>query len=173
MPATISEVQGNVRKAEERAGKYLTFRLGQEEFGVRVIKVREIMGIQQITAVPQMPEYLRGVINLRGKVIPVIDLRLKFGLPPLEYSQRTCIVVVQVEGEAGDIQVGVIVDTVSEVLNLTGSDIEDTPDFGAKLATPLILGMAKLKGKVKMLLDIDRVVSAQEIAVMDVLAEQV
>lgn len=154
-------------KADERAGKYLTFKIGPEEFGVRVIKVREIMGIQQITAVPQTPDYLKGVINLRGKVIPVIDLRLKFGLPPMEYTQRTCIVVVQVEGDAGPILVGLVVDAVSEVLNLGSSEIEDTPDFGAKLATPFILGMAKLKGKVKILLDIDRVVSTQEIAVMD------
>ena len=147
--------------------QYLTFKLGSEEFGVRVIKVREIMGIQQITAVPQTPDYLKGVINLRGKVIPVIDLRLKFGLAALEYTQRTCIVVVQVEGEAGPILVGLIVDGVSEVLNLTSSDIEDTPDFGSKMTTDFILGMAKLKGKVKILLDIDRVVSAQEMASFD------
>lgn len=147
-----------------RSGKYLTFKLGAEEFGVRVIKVREIMGIQQITAVPQTPTYLKGVINLRGKVIPVIDLRLKFGLTAVEYTQRTCIVVVQVDGEAGAILAGLIVDGVSEVLNLTPSDIENTPDFGAKLNTEFILGMAKLKGKVKILLDIDRVVSAKEMA---------
>jgi purine-binding chemotaxis protein CheW len=152
---------------DERSGKYLTFKLGAEEFGARVIKVREIMGIQQITAVPQTPDYLKGVINLRGKVIPVIDLRLKFGLPAIEYTQRTCIIVVQVEGEAGPIQVGLVVDAVSEVLNLASADIEDTPDFGAKLTTPFILGMAKLKGKVKILLDIDRVVSTQEIAALD------
>lgn len=150
--------------SDERAGKYLTFRLGPEEFGVRVDKVREIMGVQEITSVPQTPDYLKGVINLRGKVIPVVDLRLKFGLEPIEYTQRTCIIVVQVRGEISTIHVGLVVDTVSEVLNLAGSDIENTPDFGAQLATPFILGMAKVKGKVKILLDIDRVVSAQEIA---------
>jgi purine-binding chemotaxis protein CheW len=150
--------------ADERAGKYLTFRLGPEEFGVRVDKVREIMGVQEITAVPQTPDYLKGVINLRGKVIPVVDLRLKFGLEAIEYTQRTCIVVVQVRGEISIIQVGLVVDAVSEVLNLAGSDIEDTPDFGGQLATPFILGMAKAKGRVKILLDIDRVVSTQEIA---------
>jgi purine-binding chemotaxis protein CheW len=149
---------------DERAGKYLTFRLGPEEFGVRVDKVREIMGVQEITSVPQTPDYLKGVINLRGKVIPVVDLRLKFGLEAIEYTQRTCIIVVQVRGEISTIQVGLVVDTVSEVLNLAGSDIENTPDFGAQLTTPFILGMAKVKGKVKILLDIDRVVSAQEIA---------
>lgn len=149
---------------DERAGKYLTFRLGPEEFGVRVDKVREIMGVQEITSVPQTPDYLKGVINLRGKVIPVIDLRLKFGLEAIEYTQRTCIIVVQVRGEVSTIQVGLVVDTVSEVLNLAGTDIENTPDFGSQLTIPFILGMAKVKGKVKILLDIDRVVSAQEIA---------
>ena len=151
-------------QSDTRSGKYLIFKLGPEEFGVRVIKVREIMGIQQITAVPQTPDYLKGVINLRGKVIPVIDLRLKFGLTAAGYTQRTCIVVVQVEGETGAILVGVIVDGVSDVVNLTPADIENTPDFGSKLDTQFILGMAKLKGKVKMLLDIDRVVSRQEMA---------
>lgn len=153
--------------ADERAGKYLTFRLGPEEFGVRVDKVREIMGVQEITAVPQTPDYLKGVINLRGKVIPVVDLRLKFGLPPEDYTQRTCIVVVQVAGESGAIQVGLVVDSVSEVVNLAAADIENTPDFGEKLSTPFILGMAKLKGKVKILLDIDRVVSAGEVSGFD------
>jgi len=150
--------------ADDRAGKYLTFRLGPEEFGVRVDKVREIMGVQEVTAVPQTPDYLKGVINLRGKVIPVIDLRLKFGLEAVAYTQRTCIIVVQVRGEVSTIQVGLVVDTVSEVLNLSGSDIENTPDFGAQVTIPFILGMAKVKGKVKILLDIDRVVSVQEIA---------
>src|SRR5581483_8939578 len=142
-----------VGAADHRAGKYLTFRLGAEEFGVRVDKVREIMGVQEITAVPQTPAYLKGVINLRGKVIPVVDLRLKFGLAEIEYTQRTCIVVVQVAGESGAVQVGLVVDAVSEVVNLAAADIENTPDFGEKLSTPFILGMAKLKGKVKILLD--------------------
>jgi|SRR5581483_1216451 len=167
MQATTLATPPATSKTDERSGKYLTFKLGEEEFGVRVIKVREIMGIQQITAVPQTPDYLKGVLNLRGKVIPVIDLRLKFGLPSIEYNQRTCIIVVQVEGELGAIQVGLVVDAVSEVLNLTSSDIEDTPDFGARVTTRFILGMAKLKGKVKILLDIDRVVSTQEIAALD------
>lgn len=161
LAGTAAPVSGT---ADDRAGKYLTFRLGPEEFGVRVDKVREIMGIQEITAVPQTPDYLKGVINLRGKVVPVVDLRLKFGLPAAEYTQRTCIVVVQVAGESTTIQVGLVVDSVSEVVNLAGGDIENTPDFGEKLSTPFILGMAKLKGKVKILLDIDRVVSARDVS---------
>ncbi len=144
-------------KTDPRAGKYLTFQLGKEEFAVQVLHVREIMGVQEITAVPQMPYHVKGVLNLRGKVIPVIDLRLKFGMPELEYSQRTCIIVVQVEGQAGKISTGIIVDGVSEVLTLQSADIEDTPDFGMGAATPYLLGLAKIKGKVKILLDINKV----------------
>jgi purine-binding chemotaxis protein CheW len=150
-------------RADSRAGKYLTFQLASEEFGVGVLKVREIMGIQEITAVPQTPAYVKGVINLRGKVVPVIDLRLKFGLAAAEYTQRTCIVVAQLQGEAGSIQMGVIVDGVSEVLNLTAAEIEDAPSFGGETAGRYLLGMAKVKGKVKILLDIDQVLSAQEL----------
>jgi purine-binding chemotaxis protein CheW len=148
---------------DARSGKYLTFQLGNEEFGIRVLKVREIMGIQEITAVPQTPGHVKGVINLRGKVVPVIDLRLKFGLPSAEYTQRTCIIVTQVQGDSGLIQIGVIVDGVSEVLNLAASDVEDTPDFGEDVAAQYLLGMAKVKGKVKILLDIDKVLSAQDL----------
>jgi len=163
MQATVMNEVESAGKTDDRAGKYLTFHLGPEEFGIRVLKVREIMGIQDITAVPHTPAYVKGVINLRGKVIPVLDLRLKFGLPAMEYNQRTCIIVMQIQGESGSILMGIIVDGVSEVLNLTGSEIEDTPDFGADFSAPYILGMAKLKGKVKILLDIDRVMTNQEV----------
>ena len=149
--------------ADARAGKYLVFELGQEEFGIRVLKVREIMGVLDITAVPQTPAHVKGVINLRGKVIPVVDLRLKFGLTPIEYSQRTCIIVVQVQGETGPMPMGIVVDAVAEVVNLAPGDIEDTPDFGKGVDTPYLLGMAKTKGKVKILLDIDQVLNSQEL----------
>ena len=159
--------------ADERIGKYLTFLLGREEFAIRVLKVREIMGIQDITAVPQTPQYVKGVINLRGKVIPVMDLRLKFGLPEKEYSQRTCIIVVQVQMGSLSLPTGIVVDEVSEVLNLAAGDIEDTPDFGegAGSASSYLLGMAKVKDKVKILLDIDRVLSSQELHGLDALAQ--
>jgi len=151
--------------ADLRTGKYLTFMLGREEFAIQVLKVREIMGIQDITAVPQTSSYIKGVINLRGKVIPVVDLRLKFCLPEAEYTQRTCIIVVQVQSAGVTLHTGIIVDAVSEVLNLAGGDIEDTPDFGdgGSSAASYLLGMAKVKGKVKILLDIDRVLSAHEV----------
>ena len=148
--------------ASQRQGKYLVFHLDREEFGVHVLKVREIMGLQEITAVPQTPDFVKGVINLRGKVIPVIDLRRKFRLESAEYTARTCIIVLQVHSDGGSMMVGVIVDGVNEVLTLQESEIEDTPDFGDQMRLPYILGMAKVKGKVKILLDIDRVLSQQD-----------
>jgi len=163
---------GAAAKHDNRAGKYLAFLLGREEFAIQVLKVREIMGIQDITAVPQTPQYVKGVINLRGKVIPVVDLRLKFGLPEVEYTPRTCIIVVQIKGTDGTTSLtGIVVDEVSEAVNIAAGEIEDTPDFGDGVATPYILGMAKSKGKVKILLDIDRVLQAQEIAGMQALLQ--
>jgi purine-binding chemotaxis protein CheW len=162
-PVAIPNSEAPAAQTDERAGKYLTFDLAGEEFGVRVLKVREIMGMQEITAVPQTPPHLKGVINLRGKIIPVIDLRLKFGLPAAEYNQRTCIIVTQVRGDAAQLVMGVVVDGVSEVLTLGAAEIEDTPDFGEGFAARYLLGMAKVKGKVKILLDIDRVLSSQEL----------
>ncbi len=150
-------------KSDERAGKYLAFHLGREEFAIQVLKVREIMGLQDVTAVPQTPACVKGVINLRGKVIPVVDLRLKFGLPAAEYTQRTCIIVVQVQSEAGETLMGIIVDGVSEVANIAPAEIEDTPDFGQGVDTPYLLGMAKGKDKVKILLDINEILSASEL----------
>lgn len=150
--------------ARALAGKYLTFRLGAESYGVPVLKVREIIRLTPITAVPQMPNYIKGVINLRGKVIPVVNLRIKFGLPEVESSERTCIVVVQVELSSNTkTHMGMIVDAVEEVANLPAQDIEESPNFGAAVDTTYILGMAKVKGTVKTLLDIDKVVTAESI----------
>jgi len=165
MPQSIvsGNESGAAAQTDTRMGKYLTFQLGDEEFGIRVLKVREIMGLQQITAVPQTPAHIKGVINLRGKVLPVIDLRLKFGLAAAEYTQRSCIIVTQVQGESAPVLMGIIVDGVSEVLNLAASEIEDTPDFGEEVSGHYLLGMAKVKGKVKILLDIDKVLSSQEL----------
>ena len=141
------------------AGKYLTVALDNESYGVAVLKVREIIRMQKITPVPQMPEFVKGVINLRGRVIPIVDLRIKFGLKA-SFADRTCIVVVQVKLPSGvTVQMGLIVDSVEEVVTLTAAEIEPTPDFGSRIETGYILGMAKIKGGVKTLLDIDRVVS--------------
>jgi purine-binding chemotaxis protein CheW len=148
---------------DTRAGKYLTFKLGKEEFGIQVLRVREIMGVQDITAVPGTPPHLKGVINLRGKIIPVVDLRLKFALPDAPFTQATCIIVVQIAQEAESSMIGVIVDCVSEVLNLSASDIEDSPDFGEGAGASYVLGIAKCKGTVKILLRIEDVLTFQEL----------
>ncbi len=170
MATALYERQENV-VVDNRAGKYLTFCLGKEEFAVRVLHVREIIGIQDITTVPQTPACIKGVINLRGKVIPVVDLRLKFGMPEQAHTERTCIIVIQVEGAAGAMNTGIIVDEVSEVLNLSGSEIEPTPDFGDGADTPYLLGLAKVKDKVKILLDIGQVLKDQELSGMPALLE--
>ena len=119
-----------------------------------------------ITSVPQTPEFVKGVVNLRGKVIPVMDLRLRFGMTSIDYTERTCIIVVEIAGQSGTILVGIVVDAVSEVLNIKGDDIEKTPTFGTKLNTDYILGMAKMEGGVKILLDIDQVLSSDELSVL-------
>jgi len=143
---------------DHKGGKYLTFKLADEEYGVEILKVREINGLMDITAVPQMPVYMKGVINLRGKVIPVIDLRLKFGLEEIESTEQTCIIVVDVGKE-----IGIIVDTVSEVLDISGENVEPPPDMGASLDTAFILGMGKVGEAVKILLDIDQVLTTDEL----------
>ncbi len=145
------------------AGKYLTVVLADEAYGIGVLTVREIIRLQKITPVPQLPDFVKGVINLRGRVIPVIDLRVKFGLKA-EITERTCIVVVQVKlGAEQVIHMGLIVDAVEEVANLLAAEIEPTPDFGTTVSTGYFLGMAKVKGQVKTLLDLDRVVGADTV----------
>jgi len=156
-----------VKVMADREGKYLTFTLASEEYGIGILKIREIIGMMPITSVPQTPDFVKGVINLRGKVIPVMDLRLRFGMEAIDYSDRTCIIVVEIEGDGGAVQIGIVVDSVSEVLNIKGEEIEDTPTFGTKLNTDYILGMSKMEGGVKILLDIDKVLSAEEIAALD------
>jgi purine-binding chemotaxis protein CheW len=149
--------------AKTTANKYLTVTLENESYGMAVLKVREIIRLQKITPVPQMPPYVKGVINLRGRVIPIVDLRLKFGLKA-EIAERTCIVVVQVSVSAGQsVQMGLIVDSVEEVVTLNADEIEPTPEFGTRIDTSYLLGMAKVKGQVKTLLDIDRVVAPEAI----------
>ena len=120
-----------------------------------------------ITTIPQTPQFVKGVINLRGKVIPVVDLRLRFGMERINYTERTCIIVVEISGGSGTVMIGIVVDSVSEVLNIKGGDIEETPTFGTKLETDYILGMAKAQGGVKILLDIDRVLSRDEVTLLD------
>lgn len=150
-------------KTKSLGGKYLTFRLGNEQFGLEILKVREIMGWIHITPVPQAPPAVRGVLNLRGKIIPVLDLRRKFEMESVEISDRTCIIVVdvQVRGESAD--VGIMVDNVSEVMNIKSADIGPPPTFGGGMATNYILGMAKSADSVTILLEIESVLSESEI----------
>jgi purine-binding chemotaxis protein CheW len=155
-------IDAAVAHAARREGKYLTFSLAGEEYGIGILKIREIIGMMPITAVPETPAYVKGVINLRGKVIPVIDLRLRFGMEEIGYTERTCIIVVEIRGAVGLLPVGIVVDAVSEVLNIKVEDVEDTPSFGVRLNTEYILGMAKMGKGVKLLLDIDRVLRADD-----------
>lgn len=158
MEATLSPSDNRTK-----AGKYLTFRLAAEEYGLEILKVQEIIQMQAITRIPRTPEFVRGVINLRGKVIPVVDLRRKFGLDHLEDTERTCIIVVQIRAQDHLMIMGVIIDEVREVLDIPEASIEDAPAFGASIDTEFILGMGKIGATVKILLDIDKVLSIQEI----------
>jgi len=146
-----------------KTGKYLTFSLEKEEYGIGILKVKEIIGMMPITSVPRTPEYVKGVVNLRGKVIPVLDLRTKFEMESIPYTERTCIIVVEIDSDAATILLGIVVDAVSEVLNIREEEIEETPKFGTQLKHDYILGMAKRDGGVKILLNIDKVLSSEEI----------
>lgn len=159
MSGAPAKIEEQAKGLKDLAGKYLTFTLGKEEYGLGILNVREIIGVMEITAVPHTPEYIKGVINLRGRVIPVMDLRLRFGMEEAEYNERTCIIVVEVQGRAGHFQVGMVVDSVSEVLNIAAEDIEPPPSFGTSVTDAVnILGMAKINGEVKILLDTDKVI---------------
>jgi purine-binding chemotaxis protein CheW len=150
-----------------KTGKYLTFSLNEEEYGIGILKVKEIIGMMPITSVPRTPPFVKGVINLRGKVIPVVDLRLKFSMESIDYTERTCIIVVEIETQSTTVLIGIVVDAVSEVLNIKEKEIEETPAFGTSLDTDYILGMAKIEGGVKILLDIDKVLNAKEIQLLE------
>ncbi len=149
-------------------GKFLSFFLAGEEYGIEILKVQEIIGMMGITRVPRTPDFIRGVINLRGKVIPIIDLRLKFGMESKEQTDETCIIVVKTEG----IEMGIVVDKVSEVLDIAGRDIEDAPSFGVEVNTEYILGIGKSAGRVKLLLDIDKVLSSRDAEQIHMAAEE-
>jgi purine-binding chemotaxis protein CheW len=153
----------NETLAQSKAGKYLTFALSNEEYGLEILKVREINGHMQITAVPQTPSHVKGVINLRGQVIPVIDLRMKFGMNEVDVTEETCIIVVEINQTNRKFQTGIVVDRVKEVLDIEGENIEDAPQFGSNVETNFILGMGKVNGAVKILLDIDKVLGGENL----------
>ncbi|MHB8068527.1 MAG: chemotaxis protein CheW [Desulfobaccales bacterium] len=161
----LNETQGTQHLAD-LAGKYLTFALGEEEYGIEILKIKEIIGMIPITPLPQTPAFIKGVINLRGKVIPVTDLRLKFGLDSTEFTERTCIIVVEMEKPSGALTMGLVVDAVSEVANIKKEEIEMAPHLGVQEQMDFVSGMAKTESRVKILLDIDRVLAGEQLAAL-------
>jgi purine-binding chemotaxis protein CheW len=168
MPDTKEKEVQNINAIRASGGKYLTFSLMNEEYGIGILKVKEILGILPITPIPQTPAYLKGVINLRGKITPIIDLRLKFGFPEKEYVPETCIIVIETQRKV----MGVIVDTVSEVLDINTEDIEVVPPLGRTVRTDFILGIAKVGESVKLLLDIDGILTMEEMEILETTIEE-
>ena len=162
--STMTEV------GKKLAGKYLTFKLADEEYGLEILKVQEIIQMQEVTRIPKTPEFVRGVINLRGKVIPVIELKKKFGMKCTEDTDKTCITVVQIGDQEQTLTMGIIIDEVSEVLDIEAENIQETPSFGKNINTEFILGMGKIGDNVKMLLDIDKVLTAEDVTSLEKLA---
>ncbi|MBN1592755.1 MAG: purine-binding chemotaxis protein CheW [Candidatus Coatesbacteria bacterium] len=167
----MNELQTEVNGEESKcvratSGMYLTFKLGEEDYALEILKVQEIMGIIDITHVPRTPDFIRGVINLRGKVIPVADLRLKFGIGAENNTDKTCIIVLQVTRDAELITMGVIVDEVSEVLDITSEQIEPAPSFGVQVDMDFIMGMGKIDKRVVIILDADRLMTGADVNAM-------
>ena len=161
------EALADKKETSTYAGEYLTFVSGNEEYGIEILRVREIIGVMDITTVPQTPDYMKGVINLRGKVIPVIDLRLKFSMQEEKYTQETCVIVVEVNNT----HIGIIVDSVSEVVDISSSEIEETPPFGQGIDTSFMTGMGKVKEKIIILLNIETVLSSEELELVKQIEE--
>jgi purine-binding chemotaxis protein CheW len=167
MTDTTAQIEQVNKALLDREGKYLTFALGPEEYGLEILKVREIIGYMDITAVPQTPQHVKGVINLRGQVIPVIDLRTKFGMETAEITEESCIIVVESNQGSRSFSTGIVVDHVQEVLDIAGQDIEEAPQFGSSVDTDFILGMGKIGDTVKILLDIDKVLAGGDFSGLD------
>lgn len=168
MQETTQKIDQSLQGMQSKEGKYLTFALGNEHYGFGILQVREIIGLMDITELPQAPSFLKGIINLRGKVIPVIDLRNKFMMEEIDVTDRTCIIVVEVKGASKVIFMGFLVDSVSEVINVKAEDIEESPALAGNIKTQFILGIAKMDDGMKILLDINKIVDSQE---MDSLAQ--
>ena len=156
---------------DERAGKYLTFRLASEEYGLEILKVREIIGLMNITQVPRTPDYIRGVINIRGTIVPIIDLRQRFDLEQLDYGPTTVVIVLKVEAENKSRIMGIVVDAVSDVYNLPADQMKPTPDFGSSISIEFVEGLATVNEKMVIILDIDRLLNSNELAVIDKMAQ--
>ncbi len=166
MEATTEKSDGNKTNLENLTSheeKYLSFVLDDEVYGIEILRIREIIGVVKITEVPQSANYLKGIFNLRGKIIPVIDLRIKFGMPELEHTHETCIIVVEVENS----HIGMIVDTVSEVVNIKDSEIEDPSHIGSQIDTDFLLGLGKVKDKIVIMLDVGKILKKDELAMIE------
>jgi len=161
---TQTEIEELNRATADKEGKYLTFALANEEYGLENLNVREIIGYVDVTGVPQTPAHVKGVINLRGQVIPVFDLRTKFGMEAAEVTEQTCIIVVEISQAGRKLNTGIVVDRVQEVLDIAGEDIEEAPRFDASVDTDFILGMGKIGESVKILLDIDCVLGGNDLS---------
>ncbi|MFA5480539.1 MAG: chemotaxis protein CheW [Candidatus Muiribacteriota bacterium] len=159
----MSDIQKQSKSGTNLAGKYLTFKLGEETYGIEILKVQEIIGMMKVTHFPKAPEFVRGVINLRGKVIPVIDLRLKFFLNEIEDTEKTCIIVIQIDNGQEHIREGIIVDEVSEVIDIEESQVEESPSFGVDIDMDFILGVGKVAERVIILLDVAKIVTGTTI----------
>lgn len=158
-------------KSKAQSGKYLTFHLSAEEYGVEILKVREIIGLMKVTRIPQAPAHIRGVINLRGKVIPVLDLRCRFGMDTIPDTDQTCVIVVDINTPGGSLLMGVVVDAVSEVLDISPERIEDAPSMSSQSDSSFIMGVAKMENDVKILLDIDRVLTSGDLSALDTVSQ--
>jgi purine-binding chemotaxis protein CheW len=163
-PAMVEESQGD-------EGQFLTFTLGKEMFAIGILNIKEILEYGQLTSVPMMPEFIRGVINLRGSVVPVVDLRARFGDKQADITKRTCIVIIEVTSEDERQDIGVVVDTVSEVLEIPETEIEPPPAFGAKIRADFIAGMGKVNGDFVIILDVEKVLSVDELAMVSQVSE--
>ena len=151
---------------ELQEGKHLTFSLGKETYGIPIQHVQQIIGMMDITEIPRMPKFIKGVTNLRGKIIPILDLRLKFGLPPIDYTDRTCIIIVEMQVNGIKKWMGVVVDAVSEVLNIQSSEIEPPPQYGTQTENDFLTGMGKVKGKVILLLEMQKVLNQEDLKLL-------
>ena len=161
-----SERQTEVALGEEGQSQYLTFLLGGEMFAIPILNIKEIIEYGSLTTVPMMPEFIRGVINLRGSVVPVVDLAVRFGRKITPVTKRTCIVIIEVESEGDRQDVGVVVDSVNEVLEIPLTEIEQAPSFGAKIRADFIQAMGKIAGKFVIILDVNHVLSIDEMAML-------
>lgn len=164
MGAIVRAEQHEIAASEEGQSQYLTFLLGGEMFAIPILNIKEIIEYGQLTTVPMMPEFIRGVINLRGAVVPVVDIAVRFGRKSTAVTRRTCIVIIEIEAGDERQDIGVVVDTVNEVLEIPRAEIEQAPSFGAKIRADFIQGMGKIEGKFVVILDVNHVLSVDEMA---------